>query len=229
MTTKTIFIVDDEPDMLRSASDLLTDEGYSVRCQMDARKALEQIRSAPPDLVLLDVRMPGMDGFQVCKELKSDPRFQRIPIIMVSIKKEEAHAVTALELGAEDYIRKPYRTGEFLARVRSALRRYETAPVVEDQLQVGPLRLDFNRYALFVDGKGVPLRPKEFELLAFLIRRQGHVLTHATISQGVWNVEHAPGSKTIYFQVEQLRKKLGRYGDWIQSLRGIGYRFEAEE
>jgi len=225
---KNIFIIDDEPDMLKNASDLLTLDGFNVRTATDPEKGLEDIKKTPPDLLLLDIRMEPINGFEVCKLVKSDPKINDLPIIIVSTKTDEADVVTGLELGAEDYIQKPFRKAELLARIRTTLRRIqkEENPV---QLKVGPLTIDPERYSASLNGEPLSLRPKEFELLYFFLRHEGQVLTHATISQKVWKVEHVPTSYTINFHVTQLRKKLGRYGKWLKSLKGIGYRFEVEE
>ena len=222
-----IVVIDDEPNMLRIASDLLKPEGYEVETYSKPADGLARLRERPPDLVLLDVRMPGMDGFQLLKELKSDRSLQSIPVLMVSVKKEEADVVAGLELGAEDYVRKPYQVRELVARIRVALRRPKAAPD-EERLSVGPIELDRSRYTASIDGKSLTLRPKEFELLAFFLRREGRILTRATISEAVWKIEHIPSSRRIDFYVDQLRKKLGPRGKWIQSLKGVGYRFEVD-
>lgn len=221
-----IFILDDEPEMIRIARDLLMEESHEVETFSDADRALARMREATPDLLLLDVRMPKISGFDVLRLMKEDPQLRSIPVIMVSVKKDETNVVMGLELGAEDYVRKPYQAGELMARIRVALRRPKT-PLHEERFRSGPLEIDLGRYTARLNGQDLKLRPKEFQLLAFFLKWQGRVLTRETISRGVWKIEHLPTSRRIDFYVDQLRKKLGPCGRWIQSLKGVGYRFEA--
>jgi DNA-binding response OmpR family regulator len=214
--------------MLMRATALLETNGYAVTSEADSDVALKRIQAAPPDLLLLDIRMPKKDGFDVCRALKANPATKNIPVIFLSVQAGEADIVAGLELGAEDYIRKPFRKRELLARVKTILRRRETT-VETNQVNIGPLSIDLNTYAVLLDGKTLTLEPKEFQLLAFFMKREGQVLTRATISENVWGHEHIPTSKTIEVRVDQLRKKLGASGHWIRTLRGIGYRFEVSE
>ncbi len=223
-----IFIVDDEPDMVRIAADLLEEEGYHVTASTHPEEAIKKIRTNPPDLILLDIRMPDKDGLEVCRELKSDPQTNSVPIIMISVKAEEADVVLGLELGAEDYIPKPYRRRELLARVKTALRRADPNQKVE-RLQVGPFTLDFGSYQAFINKKELSLTPKEFELLSFFLKREGRVLTRAMISESVWGVEYTGSTRTIDVHVDMLRRKLGKWGDAIVGLKGVGYRFEVPD
>ena len=220
-----IFILDDEPDMVKAAEFLLKEEGFLVSSETDPVEGLKKILRDPPDLVLLDVRMPEMDGFEVCKVIKADSKTRDVPVILVSIKTQESNVVAGLELGAEDYIRKPYHDMEFLARIRRALRRHQAKPRT-NQVTVGPLHMDYSRYSASIDDKPLKLTPKEFELLAFLLRHEGHVMTRSTISQQVWKIDHVPTSRTIDAHVDHLRKKMGTKGVWIQALKGVGYRYD---
>ena len=225
---KRIAIIDDEPDMVRIATDLLVPEGYIVTSSNHPTEGLKKIRSGPPDLILLDVRLPDQDGYQVLKELKSDPRTKGVPVVMVSVKSDESDIVVGLEMGAEDYITKPFRRRELLARVKTVLRRLDRAPEPE-RLQVGDICLDFGSYTAVVGRKPLALTPKEFELLGFFLRMQGRILTRATICEAVWGFEFTGTSRTIDVHVDQLRHKLGKLGSCIKGLKGVGYRFEWED
>jgi len=224
---KKIFVIDDEPDMLKIARDLLESDGYYVDTCDNPLEALKKIHHIPPELILLDIRLPDKDGLEVCKDLKRDPLTQHIPIIMVSVKSDESDVVVGLEVGADDYIVKPFRRRELLARVKRTLKRYELEPE-ERYLEVGPLKVDFKRYTLYVKSKEVKLTPKEFELLGFLMQRQGQVVTRGTISEKVWGIEYTGSTRTIDVHVDQIRKKLGSHAKYIHSLKGIGYRFEKQ-
>lgn len=225
--THRILIVDDDPDMAHLASDLLKKEGYAVRSFTDPIAALDDVRSHPPDLLLLDIVMPGMNGLEVCRQLKREPKTSHVGILMISVKYRESDVVTGLELGADDYLKKPYRKRELLARVRAVIRRkepQEKAAVIEK----GPLRLDFGAHAVTLNGTRLEMAPKEFELLGLFMSREGRVLTRAAISDHVWKTPHLPTSRTIDYHVNRVRRHIQPYGHWIQALTGIGYRFESD-
>lgn len=224
---KRIHILDDEPDMVKIATDLLEPEGFVVTSSTHPKEGLLKIRQNPPDLLLLDLRLPDIDGYQVCRTLRADPKTANIPIIMVSVRSDEVDAVVGLQVGADDYIIKPFRRAEMVARVKAALRRSDN-PTPAERLTVGPIALDFGRYAVTIGKKEVAVTPKEFELLGFLLRRVGRVLTRAAISESVWGIEYTGSSRTIDVHIDQLRKKLGKYGEWIVGLKGVGYRFDPE-
>lgn len=226
--TNRIFLIDDDADLVRIISDLLKDEGYAVSSETHPARGIEKVRENPPDLLLLDIRMKDMSGLEVCKEIKADPRTNGVVVIMLSVKAEESDIILGLELGADDYIAKPIRRGELVARVKTALRR-KAAPPEPERMKIGRLEIEPSTFTATVDGRLLALRPKEFELLAFFARREGQVVTRAVLSQEVWGRDHIPASQTIEFHVHQLRKKLGPDGEWIQGLKGIGYRFEIAE
>jgi DNA-binding response OmpR family regulator len=226
--SKSIFIVDDEPDMVKIATDLLESDGFVVYSDTHPAQALKKIRTNPPDLVILDLRMPDMDGYHVCKELKADPKTKHLPIIMVSVKSEETDVVVGLEMGADDYISKPFRKRELLARVKTVLRRLDMDPR-DQKIECGPFTVDYGSYSATLNNKTLALTPKEFELLGFFIRREGRVVTRAAMSENVWGTEFTGSTRTIDVHVDQLRKKLGKYSTWIHGLKGIGYRFEKED
>jgi len=228
MLKKRIFVLDDMPDTVRIVSDLLTDGGYLVDSDSSPLSGLKKIQKNPPDLLILDIRMDEMDGLKVCKKIKSDSKTRSVAIIMLSIKAQETDVVVGLELGADDYISKPIREAELLARVKAVLRRKEVEPESE-VINVGPLHLDRSTFTAKVGEEKLDLTLKEFELLAYLAQREGRVITRNTLSQNIWGREHMPSSHTIDHHVYELRKKLGPYGKWIEGLKGIGYRFEVEE
>lgn len=223
---KRIFIIDDDPDMVKTAMYLLKGEGYGVEAFDNPVDGLKQIRREPPDLLLLDLNLPELDGFEVCRTLKADPKLHDLPILMISVKSDEADVVAGLELGAEDYINKPFRKRELLARVRTVFRRRAKEPPAR-QVEAGPFRVDFGTYKAWADGALLTLTPKEFELFGFLLRREGRVLTRQTISENVWGVKYDRSMQTIEYHMHQLRKKLGAHGGCIKGLKGVGYRFEA--
>lgn len=222
---KRIHIIDDEPDMVKIATDLLESDGYTVTSSTHPKDGLKKVRATPPDLLLLDIRLPDMDGFQVCKELKSDPKTNHFPIVMISVKSDETDVVVGLEMGADDYISKPFRKKELLARVRTVLRR--TAGVTDVQrITSGNICVDFGTHIATVKGKELILTPKEFELLGYFLKMEGRVLTRDAISESVWGTQFTGSSRTIDVHVDSLRKKLGAYAECITGIKGIGYRFE---
>lgn len=224
---KRIFIIDDEPDMVKIAVDLLESEGYVVGSQGDAVSGLKKIRANPPDLIILDLRLPDIHGFDVCKEIKADPKICHVPVIMVSVKSEEADVVTGLELGADDYVIKPFRKQELLARVKRIMKRWDPS-IGEQKVDTGPLHLDYANHTVTLHKKPLALTPKEFELLGFFMKKPHRVLTRAAISESVWGTEFTGSTRTIDVHVDQLRRKLGKVGAWLEGLKGIGYRFEPD-
>lgn len=213
--------------MVTIAKDLLEAEGYVVGFDLLAISGLKKIRANPPDLVVLDLRLPDMNGFDVCREIKSDPKTCQVPVVMVSVKSDEADVVVGLELGADEYVTKPYRKKEFVARIKRVLKRWDSSQV-ERKLAIGPIEVDFSSYTVTVHKKPVALTPKEFELLAFFLKNPCRVLTRAAISESIWGVEFTGSTRTIDVHVDQIRRKLGKPGQWIQGLKGIGYRFEPD-
>jgi len=225
---KRVAIIDDEPDMVRIATDLLEPEGYVVTSSNHPDEGLRKLRQSPPDLLLLDVRLPDKDGYQVLRELKGDVRTKSLPVIMVSVKSDEADVVIGLELGAEDYISKPFRKRELLARVKAVLRRTSGVPDPQ-RLEVGGICVNYGSYTATVGKRALTLTLKEFELLGFFLKMEGRILTRATISEAIWGIEFTGTSRTIDVHVDQVRKKLGKLSECIVGLKGVGYRFEAPE
>ncbi|MCG3206402.1 MAG: Alkaline phosphatase synthesis transcriptional regulatory protein PhoP [Elusimicrobia bacterium] len=227
IVNKRVFILEDEVDLVRLTTDLLESDGFVVNSAIHPVDGLQKLRINPPDLLLLDIRLPEIDGYQVCRELKKDPKTNHVPVIMISSKDEETDVVVGLEVGADDYICKPFRQKELLARVRAVLRRHETDLEPKD-LVTGPLSLNCHCYSAAINRKDIHVTMREFELLRYLVSFEGRVLTRSRIYEQVWGVDFSGTSRTIDVHIDQLRKKLGKYAHWITTLKGIGYRFQVE-
>jgi DNA-binding response OmpR family regulator len=224
---KRILVIDDEPDMVRVATDLLHEEGYVITSASGASEATRKLHSGPPDLILLDIRLPIKNGFEILKDLKKDPATRAVPVIMVSIKGEEADKVLGLELGADDYVTKPYSRRELAARVKAVLRRHESREE-EPILEEGGIRLNLSTCDVQADGKLVILTPKEIQLLGVLLRRPGRILNRTYLFETVWGYEHVGTTRTVDVHMEQLRRKLGPAGKQIVTLKGLGYKFQPQ-
>jgi two-component system alkaline phosphatase synthesis response regulator PhoP len=194
---------------------------------VSGEEALSRARSQPPDLIVLDLMLPGMDGLTVCRELKQDAKTRDLPIIILTAKGEEADIVAGLELGADDYVTKPFSPRVLLARVRAVLRRRRAAPAADsDSLEIHEMVIHPGRHEVLVQGRPVDLTATEFRLLAFLARRPGWVFTRSQIVQGVQGEDYAVTERAVDVQIVGLRKKLGPAGSYIQTVRGVGYRLK---
>ena len=227
-----VLVVDDEPSYVDALSVSLTREGFEVRSASDGLSALAQVRSDPPDLVLLDLMLPGMSGVDVCREIR---KTSRVPVIMLTARGEEIDAVVGLEVGADDYITKPYRLRELVARIRAVLRRgaRETdGSLGADEsivLREGDLELDLDRHELRIGDTSVALALKEFELLAYLLEQSGRVVTRDSLMTQVWGFDYMGDTKTIDVHVKRLRAKIDvdpARPSRITTIRGVGYRYE---
>ena len=226
MTKERILVVDDEEDIQELIRYNLAREGYEVSCAGTGEEALEQVRAKAPDLVVLDLMLPGVDGLDVCRRLRSDPRTEVVPIIMVTAKGEEADVVTGLEIGADDYLTKPFTPRVLLARVRAILRRQTREVTDENQvLRIHKLVIDPGRHEVLVDGEPVQLTYTEFQILQLLARRPGWVFTRYKIVDAVRGENYPVTERSVDVQIAGLRKKLGDYGHYIETVRGVGYRF----
>jgi two-component system phosphate regulon response regulator PhoB len=227
MAKEHILVVDDEEDILELVRYNLVKEGYRVTTVASGEEALKSARSAQSDIILLDLMLPGVDGLEVCRLLKHDPKTQHIPIIMLSAKGEEADIVTGLELGAADYITKPFSPRVLVARLRAVLRRRatetasESAPLTIHELVIHP-----GRHEVLVRNQPADLTVTEFRLLHMLARRPGWVFTRTQIVNGVHGDDYPVSDRSVDVQVVGLRKKLGVCGDYIETVRGVGYRFK---
>ena len=227
-----ILVVDDEPVFIEALTISLEREGFGVIAAADGPAALKAISEKDPDLILLDVMLPGMSGIDVCREIRKS---SSVPVIMVTAKGEEIDAVVGLEVGADDYITKPYRLRELIARIRAILRRSENLPKEDETtsnpevLVEGAVRLDLERHELSVDGELVSLALREFELLSYLMENSGRVVTRESLMQNVWGWDYIGDTKTIDVHVKRLRSKIESDPSAplrISTIRGVGYRYE---
>ncbi|HBC87986.1 MAG TPA: DNA-binding response regulator [Lentisphaeria bacterium] len=222
-----IFAVDDEEDILELIRMNLEKEGYKVTSIGTGEECLKKSREKIPDLILLDLMLPGIDGLDVCRTLKNDSKTRHIPIIMLTAKGEESDIVTGLELGADDYITKPFSMKVLLARIKSVIRK-GTAPAATGSAEVIKRRnmvIDPGRREVTVGGKAIELTFTEFEVLAFLARRPGWVFTRNQIVEGVKGGGYPVTERAVDVQIVGLRKKLGAAAELIDTIRGVGYKF----
>jgi two-component system alkaline phosphatase synthesis response regulator PhoP len=227
MANENILVVEDEEDILELVRYNLNKEGYRVTGVLSGEEGLQAARSHPPDLIILDLMLPGTDGLTVCRELKQDARTRDLPIVILTAKGEEADIVAGLELGADDYITKPFSPRVLLARLRAVLRRRRAEPASErDVLEIHQMVIHPGRHEVLVQGRPVDLTVTEFRLLSFLARRPGWVFTRSQIVQGVQGEDYAVTERAVDVQIVGLRKKLGPAGQYIETVRGVGYRLK---
>jgi two-component system, OmpR family, alkaline phosphatase synthesis response regulator PhoP len=222
-----ILIVEDMESVVTLLRTLLEREGFEVTAAQDGLEALEAVRREKPDLVLLDLILPGLDGLEVCRRIRHDPITAHLPIIILSGKEEETDKVIGLEIGADDYITKPFQANELIARVKSRLRR--SAPTDPARvLKVGSLEMQLDRYTVTLRGKAIHLTSKEFNLLRALIMTNGRVLSRDALFESVWghNKDADLQSRTIDVHIRSLRNKLGPEGSRIFTVRNVGYRLD---
>ncbi|GAB6093825.1 response regulator transcription factor [Desulfatiferula olefinivorans] len=227
MSEKYILVVDDEEDILELVSYNLMREGFRVRCVETGEKALTAARSEPPDLMVLDLMLPGLGGLDVTRELKRDKASADIPILMLTAKGEEADVVTGLEMGADDYVTKPFSPKILIARVKALLRRRSADEPRQtgDVIDLGEMVVHPGRRQVVVTDRSVDLTYSEFQLLLLLCRRPGWVFTRNQIVDAIHGENYAVTDRSVDVLVVGLRKKLGPCGPWIETVRGIGYRF----
>ena len=229
MAKETILVVDDERDIIELIDYNLSHEGYKVFSAQTGEEALATAQSKLPELIILDLMLPGIDGLEVCKRLKKTSETENIPIIILTAKGEEADIVTGLELGADDYVTKPFSPKVLLARVRSILRRSSEKDDKSDKsnkITIRDLLIDPARHEVLVGGARVELTFTEFRTLEVLAGRPGRVFTRYQIVDAVHGGEYAVTDRTVDVQIVSLRKKLGDCGKYIETVRGVGYRFK---
>ncbi|MBS3733659.1 MAG: response regulator transcription factor [Phycisphaerae bacterium] len=230
MAQKRILIVEDEPDMAELVAMHLKREHYQPDIAPDGVRALEAARANPPALVLLDMMLPKLSGTEVLREMRQDPRTAEVPVIILTAKTAEGDIVAGLQLGADDYITKPFSISVLLARVSAVLRRAETSGGATDRvLTVGPIRINRDMHRVEVDGKPVSLTPTEFKLLATLVAARGRVMTRDQLINHVLGVNAVVTDRTIDVHLAALRRKLGAGKSYIETVRGIGYRIAVEQ
>jgi two-component system alkaline phosphatase synthesis response regulator PhoP len=227
MSVVKITIIEDEEDIRHLVCYNLEKEGYAVSSYESGEKGLSGIRSDPPDLVLLDLMLPGIDGMEVCRRLKQDAATRDIPVIIISAKGEENDIIAGLERGADDYLSKPFSPKILLARIRTILRRVsQPQPGDDDIIQVDELVLAPGKFSATLSGKPLELTAGDFRLLYFLASHRGWVYTRYQIVDAIRGEGYVVTERAIDVQVAGLRKKLGDYGRYIETVRGVGYRFK---
>lgn len=227
MTHESILVVDDEVDILEMIRYNLERENYQVHCVTSGEDAVKTAKKEQPDLIILDLMLPGLDGFDVCRLLKGDSETSAIPIVMLTAKGEEVDIVTGLELGAEDYITKPFSPKVLIARIRTVLRRKRTGDIQNtDIIKIHNIHIDVTRFEVLVDSEPVELTATEFQILHFLAKRPGWVFTRSQIIDAVKGSDYPVTDRSVDVQIVGLRKKLLTAGQHIETVRGIGYRFK---
>ena len=235
MIKKSVLVVEDEEDIRELVSYHLLKEGYQVAGVASGEEALATAEARPPDLILLDLMLPGVDGLTVCQRLRSNPRTESVPIVMLTAKGEESDIVGGLNLGANDYVTKPFSPKVLLARVRAALRRSAAAAAEQaeeegeggaEAIQIHELQIHMGRHEVLVGGKPVSLSSTEFRVLHFLASKPGWVFSRQQILDGVHGDNYAITDRAVDVQIVGLRKKLGAAGRYIETVRGVGYRFK---
>jgi two-component system phosphate regulon response regulator PhoB len=222
--SKKILVAEDEQDVLNLVAANLSSAGYGVLKAEDGESALQQARQALPALIVLDLMLPGMSGLEVCKALKSDAATKGIPVIMLTAKAEEVDRIVGLELGADDYVTKPFSPRELILRIASILRRSAALPDANDILQFGEIRVDRARHEVLIKGKPIDFTATEFKLLTVLMERRGRVQSRDTLLNDVWGYESLIDTRTVDTHIRRLREKLGKTADCIETIRGFGYR-----
>jgi two-component system alkaline phosphatase synthesis response regulator PhoP len=226
VASENILVVDDEEDILELVDYNLSKEGYVVTCVASGEEALKVAKAKAPDLIVLDLMLPGIDGLSVCRILKGDAATRKIPIVMLTAKGDEADVVAGLEVGADDYITKPFSPKVLVARVRAVLRREAREPTEETSaVKRHDLTIHPGRHEVTVKGEPVELTATEFRILHYLARRPGWVFTRSQIIEEVHGEDTFITDRSVDVQIAGLRKKLGVAGEYIETVRGVGYRF----
>ncbi|MEO8503513.1 MAG: response regulator [Acidobacteriota bacterium] len=226
MSGARIAVIEDEPDIAEVVSYNLKKEGFQVEIHPRGDTALEAVRKRPPDLIVLDLMLPGMDGLEITRILKRDPATAGIPLVMLTARGEELDRIVGLELGADDYLAKPFSPRELVLRVKAVLRRGQEVENSKGVLESGGIRLDSAAHRLDVRGKDVPLTATEFRLLQLLMDRRGRVQTRGKLLADAWGYSEDVDSRTVDTHVRRLRRKLGPEADRIETVIGVGYRLK---
>ncbi len=220
-----ILVVDDEPEAVELVEFNLKQAGYTVTTAADGAEALKKARSQSPDLIVLDVMLPEMDGFEICKTLRLDPATARLPILMLTAKAAEIDRVLGLELGADDYVTKPFSPRELLLRIKKILARGQIEERPSDQMRFGDLLIDLPRHLATWKSKPIELTATEFKLLTILAQRAGRVQSRDQLLRDVWEYDSLIDTRTVDTHMRRLREKLGPASKHLDTVRGVGYRF----
>lgn len=219
-----ILVVDDEPDAVELIEFNLKAAGFDVITAADGEEALDKARSALPQLILLDLMLPEVDGLEVCKRLRQDPNTTAIPIIMLTAKAAEIDRVLGLELGADDYVTKPFSPRELVLRVKNSLKRREPLETSRDQFKIGDLFVDVPRHQITFKSEPLELTATEFNLITVLAQRKGRVQSREQLLKDVWGYENTIDTRTVDTHMRRLREKLGEAAQYLDTVRGVGYR-----
>lgn len=229
---KTVLVVEDEPDLAQIVAYNLAREGYRTVTASSGEKALEVLSESPrPDLVLLDLMLPGMSGTEVCRAMRADADLERIPVIMLTARGDEIDRVVGFEVGADDYVTKPFSVRELMLRVRAHLRRQDgttNAIEIDAQEHFGVLQIDRSAHRIFVEEQEIVLTALEFRLLDTFLQRRGRVQTRERLLSDVWGIDADVTTRTVDTHVKRLRQKIGAASAYIETIRGVGYRFVSE-
>jgi two-component system phosphate regulon response regulator PhoB len=220
-----ILVVDDEPEAVELVEFNLKQSGYAVITAADGAEALKKARGQTPDLIVLDVMLPEMDGFEICKTLRLDPATAKIPILMLTAKAAEIDRVLGLELGADDYLTKPFSPRELMLRIKKIISRGQPGEKPRDQLRFGDLLIDIPRHIATWKGKAIELTATEFKLLTTLAQRAGRVQSRDHLLRDVWEYDSLIDTRTVDTHMRRLREKLGAASKHLDTVRGVGYRF----
>ena len=224
MTSK-VFIVEDEPDLRDTLTYNFENEGFTVKSFSNGESFLESLAKNKPNLVILDLMLPGISGLDVCRKLRSDDNFNDISVVMLTAKSEEIDRIVGFELGADDYVTKPFSVRELILRVKVLLKKRVESSANEQILAFGPIKMNLDAHDVEVDGKNIILTALEFKLLKHLLKRKGRVQTRDQLLGDVWGYSSEVTTRTVDTHIKRLREKLGKPGDLIQTIRGVGYRF----
>lgn len=222
-----VLIIEDDRDIAELLEYNLTQEKYSCDLAHDGASGLQRARKSAPDLILLDLMLPDMGGLEVCRQLKEDSKTKKIPVVMLTAKSEEIDRVVGFEMGADDYLTKPFSPRELILRVRAILRRLKDREWHEKSSpqQFGPLSIDPERFQVRVGKEDIRLTAIEFKLLQYLLSNKGRVATRDMLLDRVWGYDAALTTRTVDTHIKRLREKLGKAGDYIETIRSVGYRF----
>lgn len=224
-----ILIVEDDKHISKLVKFNLEKANYDCTVASTGEKSLEALDGQPVDLIILDIMLPGMDGFGICRAIKEKEKLKNIPIIMLTAKGEEVDRIVGLELGADDYIVKPFSPRELVLRVKAILKRGKVEEVKKDILAAGDIIVDIPKHKVTVKEKPVELTQMEFKLLVTLMERRSRVQTRERLLSDVWDMDTSVDTRTIDTHVKRLREKLGKSGDFIETVRGLGYKFKEED
>ena len=228
MTRHAILIVEDDRHILKLLQFHCEKAGYQTATAKSGDEGLRLVQSMRPDLVILDLMLPGLDGLEVCRQIRQDPQLKAIPVVMLTAKGEEMDRVVGLEVGADDYVTKPFSPRELLLRVKAVLRRSKGEPQPGDVLRHGPVTVDVAKHQVTVQGKPVTLTLLEFKLLATLVERRGRLQSREVLLRDVWDLRADIDTRTVDTHIKRLRQKLGKAGDLIETIRGVGYKMAEE-